>query len=309
MKKVVITEFMDPPAVHALRQSFDVVYDPKLVDDEARLKAELAQADALIVRNRTQVRGALLEACAKVAVVGRLGVGLDNIDVLACEARGIRVIPATGANAQAVAEYVVAMGMVLLRGVYQSTAEVAEGAWPRTRLSNGREIAGRTLGLVGFGSIGRRTAQLAQALGMRVAAHDPMVDASDPVWAASDVDALGLDELLARADVLSLHLPLTEQTRGLLSAERIGRMKPGAVLVNTARGGIVDEEAVAAALQSGALGGAAFDVFEPEPLGVGSVWVDCPHLILTPHVAGVTAEANTRVSSLIAAEVARALGA
>ena len=177
MKKIVISEFMDEAAVETLRKSFDVTYDAKLVDDPGRLAAAVSDADALIVRNRTQVRGDLLAACAKASVIGRLGVGLDNIDVAACEARGMKVIPATGANALAVAEYVIGTAMVLLRGVYFSSEAVAAGKWPRAALSDGRETAGTCLGLVGFGGIGRLCARLARSLGMTVIAHDPMVAA------------------------------------------------------------------------------------------------------------------------------------
>ena len=307
MPRIVITEFMDAAAVDTLRQRFDVLYDPALVDQPERLLSEASLADALIVRNRTQVRGALLDALAQARVVGRLGVGLDNIDLPACQARGIVVIPATGANALAVAEYVVGTAMFLLRGAYLSTLKVAAGQWPRTALSSGRESAGKTLGLVGFGGIGQLTAALAQAVGMRVAAYDPMLADNDPVWTLRNVRSLGLDALLAQADVVSLHVPLTEQTRGMLSAQRIAAMKQGAVLINTARGGICDEAAVAQALCSGHLGGAAFDVFDPEPLPAANPWADCPNLLLTPHIAGVTAEANERVSTLIADKVAAAL--
>ncbi|MEY4712203.1 MAG: hypothetical protein RIS88_1653, partial [Pseudomonadota bacterium] len=176
-------------------------------------------------------------------------------------------------------------------------------------LSQGREIAGKTLGLVGFGSIGRLTAKLAQGLGMRVVAHDPVVPAADPVWTAAGVAPVGLDDLLGRSDVVSLHIPLTPATRNLIDTARIARMKPGAVLVNSARGGVVDEAAVAAALRAGHLGGAAIDVFDAEPLQAGSVWADCPRVILTPHIAGVTAESNERVSDLIADKVLEALAA
>ena len=309
VKKIVITEFMDLPAVESLRRNFAVAYDPGLVDDTARLMVEVADADAVVVRNRTQIRSTLLAACAQVAVIGRLGVGLDNIDMEACETRGILVIPATGANAQAVAEYVVATAMFLLRGVYQSTDKVAGGLWPRAALSAGRETAGKTLGLIGFGGIGRLTARLAAALGMRIIAFDPMLKPDDPVWAATQVGSVSLDALLARSDVVSLHIPLTPQTQNLLSAQRVAAMKPGAIVINTSRGGIADEGAIAAAIKAGALGGAAFDVFEPEPLPAGNPWAGCANVILTPHVAGVTAEANQRVSTLIAAEVAKALEA
>jgi (S)-sulfolactate dehydrogenase len=308
-KKIVITEFMDESAVASLSHTFHVVYDPKLVDDAHRLLAEVANADGLIVRNRTQVRGPLLAACAQTTVIGRLGVGLDNIDVAACEARGIQVIPATGANALAVAEYVIGTAMVLLRGVYRSSEEVMKGSWPRALLSNGREISGTCLGLVGFGGIGQLTAQLAQKLGMRVVAHDPLLPADSPIWTHTGVQSASLDQLIAQADVISLHVPLTPDTTNLLSAQRIAQMKPSAIVINTSRGGIVDEAAVAAALRQGDLAGAAFDVFETEPLGAGSVWESCPHVILTPHVAGVTAESNVRVSTMIASAVARALKA
>lgn len=309
MKKIVITEFMDEAAVASLRTSFDVLYDPKLMDNAARLKAVVNDADAVIVRNRTQVRGELLVACQKAAVIGRLGVGLDNIDVAACEARGIQVIPATGANALAVAEYVIGTAMLLLRGVYLSSALVASGKWPRTALSNGREISGTCLGLIGFGGIGRLTARLAHGLGMTVIAHDPMLPADSAVWSETGVRCASLDQLITTADVISLHVPLTTSTSNLLSAERIGQMKSGAVVINTSRGGIVDDAAVAAALREGRLSGAAFDVFEPEPLASGNVWEGCPNVILTPHIAGVTAESNVRVSTLIAAEVVRILKA
>ncbi len=306
MHRVTITEFMDGPAVEALRLRCDVFYDPGLVDDAPRLHAAVRGADAVIVRNRTQVRGELLAAMDRARVIGRLGVGLDNIDLAACAARGMRVIPATGANARAVAEYVLGTALLLLRGAYQASDEVARGDWPRERLSMGREIFGKTLGLVGLGAIGRLTAQLAQGLGMRVIAHDPGLAADAPSWACG-AQPRALDALLAEADVVSLHLPLTEATRGLLSARRLALMRPDAVLVNTARGGLCDEAAVAQALRDGRLGGAAFDVFESEPLPAGSPWQGCPRLVLSPHVAGVTREANARVSALIAEQVFNAL--
>ena len=308
MARIVITEFMDLPAVAQLRGAHDVLYDPTLVDDPARLHAQAATADAIVVRNRTQVRGELLAALKRCTVVGRLGVGLDNIDVPACETRGVRVIPAIGANALSVAEYVVATSMLLLRGAYQSTADVAGGQWPRTPLSNGRELAGKTLGVVGFGSIGQLTARLAKALGMRVVAFDAMMDHGHAAFAETGVAFQGLAELLAQADVVSLHLPLVESTRNLFDARRIAAMKPGAVLINTARGGIVDEPALAEALRSGKLGGAAIDVFATEPLPAQPHFQGCPNLVLTPHVAGVTRESNERVSSMIAQKVLEALG-
>ena len=305
--RILITEFMDERAVARLQAAHDVLYDPQLVDDAPRLASEAASADVVIVRNRTQVRGALLAALARCTVVGRLGVGLDNIDVPACEARGMRVMPATGANALSVAEYVIGTAMLLLRGAYAATPAVAGGQWPRNALSNGREIAGKTLGLIGFGSIGQLTATMGRALGMQVVAFDAMMDDDHPAFAQVGARFVGLDELVTVSDVVSLHVPLVDSTRGLLGAARIAAMKPGAVLINTARGGIIDETALASALRSGALGGAAIDVFGTEPLPASPHFDGCPNLILTPHVAGVTAEANERVSFLIADKVLEAL--
>ncbi|CAG2141898.1 (S)-sulfolactate dehydrogenase [Cupriavidus yeoncheonensis] len=307
MKRICISEFMDPAAVQALTPGFDVRYEPGWVDQRGALLDALPEADALIVRNRTRVDAALLERAPALRVVGRLGVGLDNIDVAACRDRGIRVIPASGANARSVAEYVVTMAAMLLRGAYVSSAELAGGNWPRARLSEGREALGKTLGLIGFGDIGRQAAALAQAFGMHVVAHDPMLSADDPVWSATGVEGVALDALLARSDAVSLHVPLVAATRHLMNAQRIAAMKSGAVLINTARGGVVDEAALASALRDGHLGGAALDVFEAEPLPADSVLAGVPNLVLTPHIGGVTREANARVSMMIAAQVRQTL--
>ena len=296
--RIVISEFMDQPAVDRLAARFDVDYRPRLVDDSAALARALAPAHGWIVRNRSPVRGELLRAAAQLRVIGRLGVGLDNIDVAACAARGIEVIPATGANAESVAEYVVCAAMVLLRAAFFSTRAVEAGTWPRQTLSQGREVAGKVMGIVGYGNIGQLTARKAEALGMRVTSYDPQV-------AAASTRDLGL--LLAEADVVSLHIPLTPQTRGLIGREQLGRMKREAVLINTARGGIVDEAALATMLREGRLGGAALDVFENEPLAAGSPLTGAPRLLLTPHIAGVTVESNERVSALIGERVAAAL--
>ena len=307
MARIVISEFMDAPAVQSLAGRFEVDYRPRLVDDAAALEAALPAADAWIVRNRTQVRGRPLAAAAKLRVVGRLGVGLDNIDCDACAARGISVIPATGANAESVAEYVVTAALMLLRGAYASTRAVEAGTWPRQMLSQGREASGKTLGVIGLGSIGQLTARKARALGMKVVAHDGALAPDAAAWSTVDAPPMTLEALLGASDVVSLHVPLTPQTRGLIDARRLALMKREAVLINTARGGIVDEAAVAAMLREGRLGGAALDVFEAEPLAAGSPLAGVPRLILTPHIAGVTVEANERVSALIAERVASAL--
>ena len=310
MLKVVISEFMDAAAIAAELGAFDTLYDPGLVDRPEALQAAVADADALIVRNRTQVHADLIAAAPHLKAIGRLGVGLDNIDVAACSARGITVFPATGANDGAVAEYVITAALVLLRGAYGATDRVAAGSWPRNALM-GREIGGKRLGLVGFGAIARETARRAAAFGMEIAAHDPFLAADDPVWTApyGPVARRAFDALVAESDVLSLHVPLTDATRGLIDPDVLARMPRGAVLINAARGGVVDGAAVAAALRSGHLGGAALDVFDREPLNAdaGAVFVDVPNLILTPHIAGVTQESNVRVSAVTARAVRRHL--
>jgi (S)-sulfolactate dehydrogenase len=299
MPDIVITEFMDEDAIREGLAGFDVLYDPQLVDRPENLARVVAEARGLIVRNRTQVRAALLDAAPRLEVVGRLGVGLDNIDVAACEARNVAVFPATGANDVSVAEYVIGTAMMLLRGAYASTGEVIAGAWPRSRLM-GREIAGKRLGLVGFGAIARETAKRAVALGMSVSAFDPYVTPDSPAWDQpwGRIEPSSLEPLIAGSDVVSLHVPLTPETCNLIGTAAIARMKPDAVLINAARGGVVDEAAVAEALRAGRLGGAALDVFEAEPVTAerGAVFAGCPNLVLTPHVAGVTVESNVRVS-------------
>jgi len=305
--RIVITEFMDAAAVEQLRASFDTVYETTLVDHRPQLLAAVAGADGLIVRNRTRVDAEVLAAGKRLRVVGRLGVGLDNIDVAACKARKVEVIPASGANAAAVAEYVVGTAMVLLRGQYGATAQVIDGKWPRGLLSTGRELGGKTLGLIGCGYIGGLTARMARALGMEVVAFDPALKPDDPALKEIGIRLRPLKQLLAEVDVVSLHVPLTDQTRALLDREQMSAMKQGAIVINTARGGIVDEQALADLLASGHLGGAAIDVFGQEPLPAGSPFTPlkgAANLILTPHVAGVTTESNQRVSAMIAERVA-----
>ncbi len=301
MATVVISEFINPEAIDDLAADFEVRYDPELFARPADLVGATASADALIVRNRTLVTRELVAAAPRLQVVGRLGVGLDNIDMEACRDHGVAVRPATGANAVAVAEYVIAALLVLLRGAFRATERVMAGEWPRTDLA-GREAAGRTLGLVGFGGIAREVAARARALGMAIAAHDPYLGPEVPEWVEV---APRLDDLVARADVLSVHVPLTDETRGLLDSTMLARLPDGAVVINTSRGGIVDEEALVGGLRSGRLGGAALDVFVSEPLDAasGARFAGVPNLLLTPHIAGVTEESYRRVAATVVAAV------
>ena len=307
MAEIVISEFMDEAAILDLRGGFDVLYDSTLVDHPEALHAALVDCRALIVRNRTQVRADILAMAPMLRVVGRLGVGLDNIDSAACAARGIQVFPATGANDLSVAEYVITAALMLLRGAWLAHAAMLDGAWPRAALM-GRELAGKTMGLVGLGSIAREVAKRATALGMEVAAFDPFLPAADRAWDLADRHE-AIESLLERSDVVSLHVPLTAGTRHLIDAARLHAMRRDAILVNAARGGVVDEPALASALKAGRIGGAALDVFEQEPLtrAGAEIFRGCPDLILTPHIAGVTVESNVRVSSLVARKVREAL--
>lgn len=306
MHDIIISEFMDEAAIALLAREFTTLYEPDLADRPEELAALCAPARALVVRNRTQVRGALLERAARLRCVGRLGVGLDNIDVEACRARAIAVFPATGANDLSVAEYVIAAALMLRRRAYLSTERLVAGQWPRGALIGG-ELSGAVMGLIGFGGIARQVARRAAALGMSVIAFDPFLPAGDGAW--KGIGNRPLDALLSEADVVSLHTPLTSETRRMIDNRALSRMKDGAVLINAARGGVVDEDALCAALRAGRLAGAALDVFENEPLDAegGGRFAGIDNLVLTPHIAGVTRESNIRVSRVTAEAVLRHL--
>lgn len=298
MPEIVISEFMDQASVDETAKRFDVLYDPQLVDQPENLRSSLGEARALVVRNRTQVNGELLDAAPNLKVIGRLGVGLDNIDLVECEKRKIAVCPATGANDAAVAEWVICSAMMLFRGAFQAQSAMLAGEWPRQQLM-GNETADKTLGLIGFGGIARETARRAADLGMNVLAYDPYLPEDDSNW-QTVARCEELDELLKQADVISLHVPLTETTHHLINARAIDLMKEGAMVINAARGGVVDEKALAEALKAGKLAGAALDVFEVEPLteSAAAPFAGISNLILTPHIAGVTIESNVRVSKV-----------
>ena len=299
---ILITEFMDEAAVERLTAAHPTCYAPQLADRPEELAARVNGIQALIVRNRTQVTAKLLDAASRLKVVGRLGVGLDNIDLDACNALGVEVIPAIGANTLSVAEYVVSNALVLLRGAYQANARMLAGDWPRADCS-GREAAGRRLGLIGFGANGQETARLARALGMQIMAFDPMLPPEHPAWQGAR--AASLDKVMEQADVISLHVPLTDQTRHMINADRLAQMKTGAIVINAARGGVIDDAALAKALHRGQIAGAALDVFETEPLtrDAAQIFAGIQNLILTPHIAGVTNDSNIRVSAMIADHV------
>lgn len=308
MSSIFISEFITSQALETLRSKHDVTYEPESYKQRAELISALHNSDALIVRNLTQVNQELLNGAPNLKVVGRLGVGLENIELPACAQRNIKVIPATGANAESVAEYVIGTALALTRGFLPATSQTLGGAWPRAHFSGYHEFTGMTLGIVGFGSIGRVTAQKALAFGLKCVAYDPMISAKSIDVGGAAIPLVPLDELLVCSDAVTLHLPLLPETRGLFSATTLDKMKQGACLINTARGGIVDEIALAERLRSGRLGGAALDVFEKEPATDLSHLAGLTNLIATPHIAGVTSESNDRVSQMIADEVIRFLG-
>ncbi len=306
MPHVLVSEWIDPDALVPLEAAHEVVYAPELHGDRTALRAALGDAAAWVVRNQTRVDADALAAAPLLRVVGRVGVGLDNLDLEALRARGVAVTWAPGSNAASVAEYVLGALIYLWRRFGDATEHVRGGGWDRPAFM-GEEALGRTLGLIGVGDIGARVARRAQAFGLQVVAHDPFVHEATFAVQELGVELLGIDELLARADAVSLHVPLTDATRGLLDATALRRMRPGALLVNTARGGLVDEAALARALADGHLGGAALDVRPVEPPGADDPLAGAPRLLLTPHVAGVTRQSNARASRHVAQEVLRAL--
>ncbi len=304
--KVIISELIWLPAVDALREAADVVYAEDLWRRPDELRAELADADALIVRNQTQVNGDLLMAGRRLKVIGRLGVGLDNIDVPAARERGVQVVFARSSNAIAVAEYVFAALLAAARRLTEATADVKAGYWNR-QLFSGTELYGKSLGIIGLGDIGGRLARRAQAFGMRVLATDPQVNASAFMVAEFGVQLVDLGILLATSDFVSLHIPLIPGTVRLMNQERLAAMKPTAWLINTARGGVIDEDALYSALKAGQIAGAVLDVRAKEPPDGDDPLASLPNIILTPHIAGITEESHERTATMVAEDVLRVL--
>ncbi len=262
-------------------------------DERGRLLELIADVDALVVRSATKVTAELLRAGKQLKVVGRAGVGVDNVDVDAATDLGILVVNAPTANLTSATEHSLALLLALARQIPAADASMKEGKWDRTRFV-GVELQGKTLGVIGFGRIGQRVAERAKAFEMEIIASDPFLDAG--VARRLGAELVSIDELIARADAITLHTPLTAETRELISRERIARMKPGALLVNCARGGLIDEEALLEALDAGTIGGAAFDVYLEEP---PKDWLLArhPRVVATPHIGAQTREAQERISA------------
>ena len=296
--RILVAEPIAPEGIARLRAEHEVDERPNLSRDE--LCSILPGYDALVVRSQVQVDAPVIAAAGnRLQVVGRAGVGVDNVDLDAATAAGITVVNAPTGNTIAAAEHTLALLYGVARRIAAADASVRRGEWARAQFT-GLELRGRTLGIVGLGKIGQAIAARARAMEMTVLAADPFV--TDEQAAHHGVELVTFDRLLERADVVSVHVPLTRTTRGLIGREQLARMKPGAILLNVARGGVIDEAAVAAALVSGRLAGAGVDVFEAEP-PTGSPLLDAPNTLLTPHLGASTAEAQVLVAEEVADQV------
>jgi len=295
--KVVVAEKISSSAVDLLREPRWTVVTPE--QTEGKLAAHLASADALIVRSVVQVNAELLARARKLRVIGRAGVGVDNIDLDAATRKGIAVMNTPGANAIAVAEHTLALMLAMARHVCRADALMHAGKWEKKSLQ-GTELRGKTIGIVGLGRIGMEVARRAKVFGMEVIAHDPFV--STAVAKEAGIRMGKLDEVYAASDYLTLHVGLTPQTEGMINRESLKKMKPGVRLVNCARGELVDQAALAQGIKHGQVAGAALDVFEEEPLK-NSPLTSMENVLLTPHIAGSTYEAQEAVGYQIALQV------
>ncbi|MBA2718712.1 MAG: phosphoglycerate dehydrogenase [Chloroflexi bacterium] len=296
--RILVAEPIAREGIERLRAAHDVDERPGISPDE--LCSILPGYDALVVRSQVQVDAAVIAAAgSRLQVVGRAGVGVDNVDLDAATAAGITVVNAPTGNTIAAAEHTFALLYGVARKVAAADASIRRGEWKRAQFT-GLELRGRTLGIVGLGKIGQAIAARAVAMEMTVLASDPFVTAEQA--AHHGVELVGFDALIERSDVISVHVPLTRSTRGLIGKDQLDRMKPGAIVLNVARGGVLDEAAVADALCDGRLGGAGIDVFETEP-PTGSPLLDAPNTLLTPHLGASTAEAQVLVAEEVADQV------
>ncbi|HZP06279.1 MAG TPA: hydroxyacid dehydrogenase [Terracidiphilus sp.] len=305
MPDIVISEYMHGAAFEALCSRFDVLLDAELWKKPDLLAENVRSCRALIVRNQTEVTAALIDAAPELLVIGRAGVGLDNVDVQYAEQAGIVISFTPDQNAISVAEIAMGMMLSLARPIPAADRDTKSGHWQRSKFM-GTELYGKTLGIIGAGKIGYLTARRAMAFGMRILAYDPFLNPDNVLLSELQAELVELDELLARADVVSCHLPATPQTTGLLNRERFNKMKRGALFINTSRGKVVSEPDLVEALKAGIVGGAALDVRGEEPPVPGELET-LPNVILTPHIAAFTREAQKRVSRAVCEDIARVL--
>src|SRR3990172_883994 len=295
--KILVSDSLSEDGIAVVRKGGEVTVNPKITADE--LLTALPAYHALVVRSRTKVTARVVEAGTNLKVIGRAGVGVDNIDVAAAIARGVTVVNSPLAASVAVAEHTLGLMLALARQIPAADASMKQGKWEKSAFM-GSELSGKTLGLLGIGRIGAEVARRAEAFGMTVLAYDPYLT-TEEIRARRAVPA-AFDKVIAKSDYISLHLPLTVETRGLIGPEQFAMMKPGARLICAARGGVVDEDTLRAALDSGILAGAALDVFAAEPPPPGSIAAH-PKVIATPHIGAQTIEAQSSAGLMTAEEV------
>ncbi len=299
--KILISDQLNARGVEILRAAAQVENRPGIAAEE--LLEIIGNFDALVVRGRTKVTPALLEAAPRLKVVGRAGVGVDNIDLAVAQSRGVVVVNAPTATTIAVAEHTLALMLALMRHIPRADATMKAGLWEKKTLLGG-ELHGKVLGVIGMGNIGSAVAQRAAAFGMQILGYDPFLD--EAAIASRGAEPVDLQELYRRSDVITLHVPLTPQTRNLIDGQAIAHMKRGVRLICAARGGVIDETALLLGLESGQVAGAALDVFANEPPGLSAL-VAHPQVVATPHIGAQTAEAQGRAAEDVAAEVLAAL--
>lgn len=302
--RVLLADELAPAGVEMLEASAQLQVDARTGIDPAELKSVIADYDAVIVRSRTRLTADILERAENLKVIGRAGVGVDNIDVEFATRRGIIVLNAPGGNVISVAEHTLALILALVRKIAQADASVRRGEWKRGRFK-GVELYGKTIGLAGAGRIGAEVAKRARAFGMRVQAYDPYLSRSRAEQVG--IELVTLPDLLEEADFVSVHTPLTDETRGMIGARELSLMKPRAYLVNAARGGVVDEVALYEALKEGRLAGAALDVFEKEPIAGDNPLLELENVVVVPHLGAATREAQASVAVEICEAVRDAL--
>jgi D-3-phosphoglycerate dehydrogenase len=299
--RIILTDGLDDVGVNILEKEAEVVKRNAISAED--LKNELKDYDAVIIRSRTKMNRELIEAGARLKVIGRAGVGVDNIDLEAAREKGIVVVNAPSATTESVAELTLGLIFALAREIPRADASMKRGDWAKKEFM-GTELYGKTLGIIGFGRIGSTVGQMAAAMGMRInACCDFTIPETIRIIGG---ELLMMDEIIERSDFIAVHTPLTEKTRSMIDAAMISRMKDGVYIVCTARGGIIDESALLSALKSGKVAGAALDVFEKEPPNNMEL-VAHPHVIASPHIAGQTSEAQRRASVDISKEVLAAL--
>ena len=304
--KILISEDVTGTGIETLKKKYEVVYNPDLWKKVPELERALAEVDALIIRNQTKITPALLNKAKNLRVIGRAGAGYDNIDVPSASLAGVVVSFSPEENAVSVAEHVFALLLSLARKTPGADRSTKNGGWERKKY-HGFELLGKTLGIFGLGKIGVRVAIRAKAFGMRILAHDPFLSSTSLHVTESGALLVSVDQLLSESDFLTVHLPLTKETRGILNGAAFQKMKPTAFLINTSRGEVIAEADLARALKEGRLAGAALDVREKEPPEKESPLHGMDNVILTPHTAGLTYEAQEKVVAAVAEDVDRVL--